>query len=702
MSKNRFRKIAGTRKIEKFQPLYIGRLSKKNQNFGFVDPITDEDRKRAKGFAELSAYLKSVSYSVQNIKGLDAGLFVSKKDMLTANDGDLVLVSKKKPRYVGESDEAVVKLVIDRKKDEIVGTVSIMKDFAFVVPDDKKFVSDIYIPKSEIFGASDGDKVLVKVVKYANKGIAGETRSSEGRIVKIVARAGDSHMKLKSILADHGIDEDFSGDVMREAENISEIITEKEKAGRVDLRGIYTITIDGEDAKDLDDAVAIEKKENYKVWISIADVSHYVKQGSLLDLEAQKRGNSIYLIDTVVPMLPFTLSNEMCSLNAGEDRLAMTVEAEIDGNGVVISSKVYKSIIKVDRRMSYKEVQGILDGNEEVLEKTKDIPEEQMNSFKLYDRLTKILQKRRVKNGYIGFDMPEVEILLDEKGKAIGVQNKKKLFSHKIIEHLMLTANEVVAEKFTKIHLPIMYRIHEYPDTERVADLNVVLEKFGIKINVFKREKKPGDENSENEFYVPQSEYIRVIAEIEAKKEEYEKEGKADTVDVGYLMYLLLRSMRQARYSMTNLGHFGLGSKFYSHFTSPIRRYSDLYTHRILTEYLETGKVSVKGINPEEIADHISSTERVAQSMEREYDKVKIAEYVETFVGNIFDGVVSGEINKGIFVDIGKEIEGLVTNEEIEKSKTRKPKEEYKVGDRVKVIVKNADLETGEIDFALI
>lgn len=698
------KKIKGIKKASEFLPFYIGRLDKKRQSFGFVEPIDIEEIRKIKSEVDLSYFSKKENYNIQNIKELKESIHINLENMGTANDKDIVLINILNSKDILKP-EGRIKYVLKRQKTTMVCKFQLPShgNFGFAIPDDKTFISDIFIPKKEIFGAKDGDKVLVEVTKYVNN----KSANSEGKVVKIVARSGENYIELKSLLAENGIEEEFSNDIMFEAQNMPTEVLEEDKKGRVDLRNIRTYTIDGEDAKDLDDAVSISKKENYLVYISIADVSHYVKENMAMDNEAVSRGNSIYLIDTVIPMLPTALSNDICSLNANVDRLAMTVEAEIDNNGNIVRYDIYKSVINVARRMSYTEVQNILDKKQE---------DADYNDFKLFEKLANILIKRRQKNGYINFDVPETEIVLDEKGKAIDVREKTRYFSNKIIEHLMLTANEIVAEHYDKLGLPVIYRVHETPDPDRVEVINEQLSEYGVKINVFSKEnsnKNTSDSNNlKDEKYIPQKEYIRIVNEIEKKKQVQQAKIDNGTLDISkdsseyidytYISYLLLRSMKKAKYLEKNLGHYGIGSNYYLHFTSPIRRYSDLFTHRIMTKYLENKeyftpeKISEYYQKAQVISEVISETEKLAVDMERKYDEIKIAEYAKTFVGKTFTGTVVSKTNFGAFINIGKDIEGLVRkNNEFDTST-------LKIGQLVNVLVTNVNKDEGDIDLKVI
>lgn len=679
------KKIFGIKKLIKIPDIYIGKFSKKGSMFGFVDEISDKEYDD--NLENINFFYNVHKINGNSVKRLKESLHISFNNMQTALDGDIVLVTKLDNKK-GLTKDGRIKNIVVRKIRHVVGTYQASKNFGFVVPDDEKFLSDIFISKKNTFGAHNGDKVIVDIIKYSKKNRL-QKNNSEGKIVKIVARKDDSDMKLKSLLAEQSIDYDFNTEVLSYARSIDQTITNKDLENRKDLTDIYTITIDGEDAKDLDDAIAIEKTENFKVWISIADVANYVKENSILDKEAQKRGNSIYLIDTVIPMLPFELSNEICSLNANEKRLAVTVYAEIDKNGNIIDSDVYESVIKVDKRMSYHEVQDILDGKLEV---------ENKNYFKLLDMLTKALIKRREKEGYINFNLDEIEVILDENGRTIGIGTREKIYANKIIEHLMLTANEVVAKKYEN-DLPLIYRIHETPDVEKVEELNENLKKFGIRLNHFKDEKT-------KEMYVPQREYQRVlkeIGELEEKGLNILKDTK-EKIDIEQLSYLLLRSMKQARYDTKNTGHFGIGATHYLHFTSPIRRYADLYTHRILKEFLKgkgRGKTENNILIAQKIAEHISDTERIAQKLERDYDDIKISEYVEEFIGKLFYGTITGKIQKGIFVDIGKKVEGMIFSEKLKSElpiSQRTEDVKYEVGQKILVRVISVNTKDGKID----
>lgn len=731
-SKNRNKKIyrfkgAKSNNQNNSAPFYIGKIKKNIKKFAFVDPLTDMEYEEI--YPKLNELKIGKKKGGLDIRMLEDSVYIAPQDVLTANDDDIVLVQFNNKK-AGLNKEGKVKYIVKRQKSEIVGTITINDNFAFVVPDDKTFISDIYIPKKEIFGAKTGDKVLVSITKY----VKSSNENSEGKVVKIVARKDDIYMHLKTILADNDIQEDFSEDVKLEAESMPLEVSEEDKKNRVDLRNIKTYTIDGEDAKDLDDAIAIEKKENYKVWISIADVSHYVTEDSNLDKEALRRGNSIYLIDTVIPMLPFELSNNICSLNEGVDRLSLTVEAEIDGSGKIISSNVYKSVVRVDRRMSYNQVQDIIDGK---------VEDEDKNDFKLLERLAKILIKKREKEGYLSFEIPEVEIKLDDNAKVTDVYEKERIFSYRIIEQLMLLANEIVARKCFNT-IPVIYRVHENPDPERVVEINESLEEYGVKVNIFpktkemieqdkkRREEKEREKRRNNiangninpkyekrnerrneegtnydNYYVPQSEYARVLKELKAKKEAQEEKlsngenilskENEEYLDYDFANYLLLRSMRQARYSENNLGHFGIASKYYLHFTSPIRRYSDLFTHRYLSRYLKGEEIPYDAIHDKakKVSEYISQTERVAQDMEREYNEIMIAEYLSNYIGKTFDGIITSIKDFGMFVSIGNGIEGLIRKDNILDIT------KYKMGQKTKIIVANVDIEEGNIDFLL-
>jgi len=498
---------------------------------------------------------------------------------------------------------------------------------------------------------------------------------------------------MLSIIKEHNLPARFPEKVVEEAKKCGDKVSEKDIENRRDFRNENIFTIDGEDAKDLDDAVRVEKLENgnYKLEVHIADVSNYVKENSLLDSEALIRGTSIYMLGRVIPMLPRELSNGICSLNQGEDRLTLSCIMEIDKNGNVISSDVCKGVICVTKRMSYKDVQKILDGNDkEILEKY----EPYIEDFKLMEELAHILKKRRVENGYLNLDLPETKIELDIDGKVVNIGKYETTFANEIIEHFMLTANETIAEKFYWLQAPFIYRVHEEPDLEKVKELNKFLFNYGLKIKASKDNIYP-------------KEFAKVLDEIKGKEEER------------VISTLILRTLKLAKYDYENKGHFGIASKFYCHFTSPIRRYPDLFIHRVISKYLENNYVlddeeyNLLEKQAEDRSVKSSEREKVATEVEREALKMKMAEYMEERIGEEYDAIISSITSFGIFAELENTIEGLIRFENLGDeyfiyNEERKiiigeiTNKTYKIGDKIRIRVIRASKELKEIDFELV
>ena len=530
-------------------------------------------------------------------------IYIAKEDSKDAFSGDRVLVKLKK-KSNGARQEGIILKVIEHKKDTLVGTFQKNKNFGFVIPDDKKLCRDIFISKKNFGKARNNHKVLVQITKYPQKG-----KKAEGKILEVIGNVNEAGIDMLSLIKDYDLPYRFPKDVVKEAQKFGDKINPNDIAGRVDLRSKYDIfTIDGEDAKDLDDAVCVQKLENgnYKLDVHIADVSHYVQENTLLDKEALLRGTSIYMLNRVIPMLPRELSNGICSLNEGQDRYTLSVSMEIDNKGKIISSEVYKGIINVTRRMSYKDVQAILDNsNEEIVTKYKDY----IADFKLMEELAKILKEKRITKGYLNLDIPESKIILDQDGYAIDVCKYETTFANEIIEQFMLAANETIAEKFYWLKAPFIYRVHEEPDIEKVNELNKLLFNFGYKIHV-----------KEGKIYP--AEFSKILKEVEGKPEEK------------IVSNMILRTLKVAVYDSENKGHFGIASKYYCHFTSPIRRYPDLFIHRIISKYLKydytMSEKQVEFYNKvaENDAKQSSDREKIATQVERDSIDIKKAEYM--------------------------------------------------------------------------
>lgn len=612
-------------------------------------------------------------------------IYIAKEDSKDAFSGDRVLVKLKK-KSNGARQEGIILKVIEHKKDTLVGTFQKNKNFGFVIPDDKKLCRDIFISKKNFGKARNNHKVLVQITKYPQKG-----KKAEGKILEVIGNVNEAGIDMISLIKDYDLPYRFPKDVVKEAQKFGDKINPNDIAGRVDLRSKYDIfTIDGEDAKDLDDAVCVQKLENgnYKLDVHIADVSHYVQENTLLDKEALLRGTSIYMLNRVIPMLPRELSNGICSLNEGQDRYTLSVSMEIDNKGKIISSEVYKGIINVTRRMSYKDVQAILDNsNEEIVTKYKDY----IADFKLMEELAKILKEKRITKGYLNLDIPESKIILDQDGYAIDVCKYETTFANEIIEQFMLAANETIAEKFYWLKAPFIYRVHEEPDIEKVNELNKLLFNFGYKIHV-----------KEGKIYP--AEFSKILKEVEGKPEEK------------IVSNMILRTLKVAVYDSENKGHFGIASKYYCHFTSPIRRYPDLFIHRIISKYLKydytMSEKQVEFYNKvaENDAKQSSDREKIATQVERDSIDIKKAEYMSKKIGEQYEGIISGVTQFGVFVELENTVEGLIRFENLgdeyyEYDADHKiligerTKETFKIGDKINIEVIDANKQEKRISF---
>lgn len=615
-------------------------------------------------------------------------IYISKENSLNALNGDHVLIEIIDEENKIKSAEGKVVRILKHEKDTFVGTFQNNKNFGFVIPDDKNFGTDIFISKKNFGKARNNHKVLVKIIKYPERG-----KKAEGKIIEVLGNVNEAGVDMLSIIKEHNLPARFPEKVVEEAKKYGDKVSEKDIENRRDFRNKNIFTIDGEDAKDLDDAVRVEKLENgnYKLEVHIADVSNYVKENSLLDSEALIRGTSIYMLGRVIPMLPRELSNGICSLNQGEDRLTLSCIMEIDKNGNVISSDVCKGVICVTKRMSYKDVQKILDGNDkEILEKY----EPYIEDFKLMEELAHILKKRRVENGYLNLDLPETKIELDIDGKVVNIGKYETTFANEIIEHFMLTANETIAEKFYWLQAPFIYRVHEEPDLEKVKELNKFLFNYGLKIKASKDNIYP-------------KEFAKILDEIKGKEEER------------VISTLILRALKLAKYDYENKGHFGIASKFYCHFTSPIRRYPDLFIHRVISKYLENNYVlddeeyNLLEKQAEDRSVKSSEREKIATEVEREALKMKMAEYMEERIGEEYDAIISSITSFGVFAELENTIEGLIRFENLGDeyfiyNEERKiiigeiTNKTYKIGDKIRIRVIRASKELKEIDFELV
>ena len=590
-----------------------------------------------------------------------------------------------KKRNKNKKEEIKTVEITKNDKNEVVGTFQKSRNFGFVVPDDKKIGTDIFISKQNWGKARDGYKVLAQITKFPKKG-----KNAEGKILEVLGEPNQAGVDMLSLIKEYDLPSTFPKQVVQEAKRFGDKINPKGIPVRKDCRNDIIFTIDGEDAKDLDDAVRVTKLENgnYKLDVHIADVSNYVTEGSMLDKEAQIRGTSIYMLNRVIPMLPRELSNGICSLNAGEDRFTLSCSMEIDKNGKVVNSEIYKGIIKVTERMNYHDVQAILDKSDEKVLKRY---EKYIKDFELMAELAKILKERRLKNGYLNLDIPESKIDLDKNGRAINVEKYETSFSNEIIEQFMLSANETIAEKFYWLNAPFIYRVHEDPDLEKIEDLNKFLFNFGLKIKI-----------------INDKVYPKEVSDILERIKGTEEEKVVST--------LILRTLKLARYESENKGHFGIASKYYCHFTSPIRRYPDLFIHRIISKYLENNyNVDTKWIEEykekaTQRAESSSEREQVATKVEREAEKMKKAEYMEGKIGEEYEGIVSSITEFGMFVELENTVEGLIRfqnmgddyynyNEERKELIGERTNKVYKIGDKVKIRVISANKQLRYIDF---
>ena len=619
-----------------------------------------------------------------SIEGEEEDIFIPETKVGDALHMDKVQIVVS-PFATGRRKEGVIVKVLERGMKQIVCTYEQSKNYGFAVPDNPRFGKDIFIPIERSKGAVKGHKVVVEITKYAQSG-----KNPEGKVVEILGHVNDPGTDILSIVRAYDMPMEFSEKIMHQVENVAKEVSEADMAGRMDLRDVVMVTIDGEDAKDLDDAVSVSKDgENYILGVHIADVTNYVQERSALDVEALKRGTSVYLVDRVIPMLPHALSNGICSLNAGENRLALSCIMTINPKGEVIDHKIAETVIKVDTRMSYTSVKKILaDKDEAEIEKYREL----VPMFELMEELAAILRKKRMSRGSIDFDFPETKIILDAEGKPIDIKPYDRNVATRIIEDFMLIANETVAADYFWQELPFVYRTHDNPDEEKIKKLSTFINNFGYHIHLGGEEIHP-------------KELQKLLGKIEGTPEE------------ALISRLTLRSMKQAKYTTFCTGHFGLAAKYYCHFTSPIRRYPDLQIHRIIKENLR-GRMNEKRIEHydkilPEVAKQASETERRAEEAERETIKLKKVQYMEDFIGEEFEGVISGVMEWGIFVELPNTIEGLVRVTElrddyyhfIEASYEmvgENSGKSYKLGQKVRVRVEGTDRIARTVDFSLV
>ena len=647
------------------------------------------------------------------IEGRDGDLFVPPDDTGDAMDGDTVQVIIDENGRGGRAEARVLK-VLKHANETLIGTFEKNKSFGFVIPDNPRITMDIFIPQGKENGAVSGHKVVVKLDTYATR-----NKNPEGHVQEILGHINDPGVDILSIVRAYGLPEEFPEDVMEEVSYAPEelsadyVAEEIGKNGRVDLRDVPMVTIDGEDAKDLDDAVSVSKETIngetiYHLGVHIADVSHYVKEGTPLDAEAYKRGTSVYLVDRVIPMLPHRLSNGICSLNAGCDRLAMSCLMDIDEKGIIVGHKICESVVRIDRRMTYTAVNAILEAKNGTEEPQTDAPEKEKSKekaefakkcleeyadfvpmFLLLDETARVLRKKRMARGAVDFDFPECKIILDAKGRPVEIRPYEWNAATMLIEDCMLAANETVAEDYYWQQIPFLYRSHEKPDGEKIKRFGILINNFGYSIRLQNGELHP-------------------------KEMQKLLEKAAGSPEEALLARLALRSMKQAKYTTECMGHFGLAANYYTHFTSPIRRYPDLQIHRIIKENLHGGLTKKRIAHYEKILPEVaiwtSSRERLADEAERETDKAKKVQFMERHIGEEFTGVISGISNYGFYVELPNTVEGMVRlanldgdyyvfDEEHYELVGERTRKKFKLGQTVKIQVVSVDRYLKTIDF---
>lgn len=627
---------------------------------------------------------KGYAFLIPDDKNLK-DLFISPVDMNGAMHGDRVIVRPMKVLEDVKSPEGKVIRIIERANQYVIGTFQKSRHFGFVVPDDKRIAFDIFVPREEFNNAEENNKVSVKITEWPD-----QRKNPEGSIVEVIGDSEDTKTHIDAVLLAKKVRQVFPEDVIKEAKRVSEEgIHELELKRRKDLRSLDIITIDGSDAKDLDDAVYAKKLNDseYFLGVHIADVTHYVKEDRKLDKEALKRGTSIYLTDRVIPMLPKELSNGVCSLNPGEDKLTLSVEMIINNEGKVIDYKIFESIMNNRYRMTYEDVTDILENNnEELIEKYKDI----VPMLKTMEELSLILRRKRDLRGAIDFEFPERKIITDEEGRAIDVTKYERRTSNKIIEEFMLVCNETVAEHYYWLNIPFVYRVHEDPDEEKMYEFSKFIHNFGYTL-------KGND--------IHPKELQQLLNKIKNTKEE------------SLINTMMLRSLKKAIYSPDSITHFGLAANYYCHFTSPIRRYPDLQIHRIIKGQIN-GRYSEQALQKlfertAAVAEQSSKMERIADEVERDTEKIKIAEFMSDKIGEEYEGVVSGVTSFGIFVELENTVEGLVHisnmvddyyiyDDEKKELFGQGSRKVFKIGNAVKIRVDKVSIAKAEIDFALI
>lgn len=633
----------------------------------------------------VQGHAKGFAFIIPEQEGVD-DVYVTQSDLESAMNGDTVLV-RLHQKSSGSRPEGKVIRILERGTTEVVGTYVDQEKYGFVVADDKRIPNDLFIPKGNDKGAVDGHKVVVKITKYPEGRM-----SAEGEVVKILGHKNDPGMDILSIIYKHGIQIEFPDEVLAQANAVPDEIDPNDLKNRRDLRDETIVTIDGADAKDLDDAVHVKQLENgnYLLGVHIADVTHYVTEGSPIDEEAADRATSVYLVDRVIPMIPHRLSNGICSLNPKVNRLTLSCEMEIDHYGQVVNHEIFQSVIRTTERMTYSDVNKILvDKDEETIKRYESL----VPFFEEMETLAAILRKKRFDRGAIDFDFKEAKVLVDEEGKPTDVVLRERSVAEKLIEEFMLCANETVAEHFHWLKLPFVYRIHEDPNPDKLNKFLEFITNFGYVVR--------GNANT-----VHPRALQKLLEEVRGEPEE--------TV----ISTVMLRSMQQAKYDTNSLGHFGLSTEFYTHFTSPIRRYPDLLVHRLIRTYLINGKTDentqarMNEILPE-LTRHASERERRAVDAERDTDSIKKAQYMEDKIGETFVGMISGVTNFGLFVELENTIEGLVHVSYLTDDYYRYDEKHYamigertgqvfRIGDEIEVRVVSVNVDEASVDFEIV
>ncbi|MFR6168506.1 MAG: ribonuclease R [Blautia wexlerae] len=689
--KGRYEKVKGKWKKKKDDRYYDDRREEYGSEYGRKKKDKNKKDKNKKeqpeGIQAEGTFIgHPKGFGFVEIEGQDEDIFIPESDTGTAMHQDKVRIIIRNDKKEGKRQEGVVVKVLERGMPEIVGTYQLNRDFGFVISDNPKFSKDIFIPRKEAAGIKNGDKVIVVITDYGSG-----NKNPEGKIKENLGNIRTPGTDILAIVKSFGIPSEFPEKVMKQAQRVPDHVLDADRDGRLDLRHLQTVTIDGEDAKDLDDAISLTKEGDiYHLGVHIADVSNYVQYNSALDREALKRGTSVYLADRVVPMLPERLSNGICSLNQGEDRLALSCLMDINEKGKVVSHQIAETVINVNERMCYTDVKNILEDTDEEAKKRYEalIP-----MFFMMKELSGILRNSRHHRGSIDFDFPESKIILNAAGKAIDVKPYEANVATKIIEDFMLMANETVAQEYCTEEIPFVYRTHDNPDPEKVESLLTLLHNQGVKIQKAKEEITP-------------KEIQQIIESIEGLPNE------------AMISRLVLRSMKQAKYTTECSGHFGLAAKYYCHFTSPIRRYPDLQIHRIIKDNLR-GRLMREGRTEhyaeilDEVARQSSVCERRADEAERESDKLKKAEYMSYHLGEEFEGIISGVTGWGLYVELPNTVEGLVHvntlrddyyifDQETYELRREMTKKVYKLGDKVCVRVADADKMLKTVDFELV